>query len=76
MSEIFTVGLDLAKKGVWSDSGGRAVLHKKLSRVQVLEFFAQLPTCVVDGSLREHSFCTNRYASNGRFSQLREMASP
>ena len=49
MSDIITVGLDLAKNVFQvhgADSGGRAVLRKKLRRAQVLEFFCQLPTCV------------------------------
>jgi transposase len=50
MSEIITVGLDLAKNvfqvhGV--DGTGRAALRKKLRRAQVLEFFNELPSCVV-----------------------------
>jgi len=50
MSEIITVGLDLAKNVVQvhgADGAGRAVLRKKLRRGQVLEFFSQLPSCVV-----------------------------
>ena len=42
MSEIITVGLDLAKNVFQvhgADGGGRAVLRKKLRRGQVLEFF-------------------------------------
>jgi transposase len=30
-----------------ADGAGRGVLRKKLRRAQVLEFFGQLPTCVV-----------------------------
>lgn len=50
MKKINAVGLDLAKAsfqvhGV--DQNGRAVLRRKLRRHQVLEFFAQLPSCVV-----------------------------
>jgi transposase len=50
MSEIVTVGLDLAKSvfqvhGV--DTSGRAVLSKNLRRDQVLAFFGQLAPCVV-----------------------------
>ncbi len=44
------VGLDLAKNVFQihgADSAGRAVLRKKLRRAQVLEFFSQLPSCVV-----------------------------
>lgn len=50
MSEITTIGLDLAKNVFQvhgADGTGRAVLRKKLLRVQVLEFFSQLPPCVV-----------------------------
>lgn len=50
MSEIITVGLDLAKivfQVHGADSTGRAILRKKRRRGQVLEFFNQLPTCVV-----------------------------
>jgi len=50
MSEIITVGLDLAKNVFQvhgADGAGRAVLRKKLRRMQVLEFFSQLPPCVV-----------------------------
>lgn len=50
MSEIITVGLDLAKSVFQvhgADGAGRAVLRKKLRRGQVLEFFSRLPLCVV-----------------------------
>ena len=50
MSEIITVGLDLAKNVFQvhgADAAGRAVLRKKLRRDQVLAFFGQLPACVV-----------------------------
>jgi len=50
MSEIITVGLDLAKTIFQlhgADGAGRAVLRKKLRRAQVLDFFGQLPRCVV-----------------------------
>ena len=50
MSEIITVGLDLAKNVFQvhgADGVGRAVLRKKLRRAQVLEFFSQLPSCIV-----------------------------
>ena len=50
MSEIITVGLDLAKNVFQvhgTDGAGRAVLRKKIRRGQVLEFFSQLPSCVV-----------------------------
>ncbi len=50
MSEIATVGLDLAKnvfQAHGADLSGRAVLRKKLRRDQVLAFFCQLSPCVV-----------------------------
>ena len=58
MSEIITVGLDLAKNVFQvhgTDGAGRVVLRKKLRRAQVLEFFGQLPSCVVamDRRLRQ-----------------------
>ena len=50
MSEITTVGLDLAKNvfqvhGV--DAEGSTVLRKQLRRAQVLAFFSGLPRCLV-----------------------------
>lgn len=50
ISEIITVGLDLAKNVFQvhgADASGRAMLRKKLRRDQVLAFFSQLPLCVV-----------------------------
>lgn len=50
MSEIVTVGLDLAKnvfQAHGADASGRAMLRKKLRRHQVFELFGQLPPCVV-----------------------------
>jgi transposase len=50
MSEITTVGLDLAKnvfQAHGADASGQALLRKKLRRDQVLAFFGQLPPCVV-----------------------------
>lgn len=50
MSEIITVGLDLAKHVFQvhgADGSGRAALRKRLRRDQVLAFFGQLPRCVV-----------------------------
>ena len=48
--KITRVGLDLAKRvfqvhGV--DELGRAKVRKQLSRAEVLEFFAQLPPCII-----------------------------
>lgn len=50
MSEIITVGLDLAKtvfQAHGADGSGKAVLRKKLRRDQVLEFFGRPPCCIV-----------------------------
>ena len=50
MSDITTVGLDLAKNVFQvhgADGAGQTVLRKKIRRGQVLEFFSQLPSCVV-----------------------------
>ena len=50
MQTIAVVGLDLAKN-VFQVHGaggtGRTVLRKKIRRAQMLEFFSQLPSCVV-----------------------------
>lgn len=49
MSEITTVGLDLAKNVIQvhgSDASGSVVLRKKLRRDQVLVFFCQMPPCL------------------------------
>ena len=50
MSEVTIIGIDLAKRvfqvhGAYSD--GSDAFRKKLSRGQVLAFFAQQPRCVV-----------------------------
>jgi transposase len=50
MSEITTIGLDLAKHvfqvhGI--DAQGTTVLRKGLRRGQVLAFFSRIPRCVV-----------------------------
>jgi transposase len=50
MSEVATIGLDLAKhvfqvRGV--DASGATVLRKQLRRGQVVAFFAGLPRCLV-----------------------------
>ncbi|MDO9526566.1 MAG: IS110 family transposase, partial [Gemmobacter sp.] len=50
MSEIATVGLDLAKnvfQAHGADASGQTVVRKKLRRDQVLAFFGQLRPCVV-----------------------------
>jgi transposase len=50
MSAITTIGIDLAKNvfhvyGV--DEKGKTVLNRRLTRGKVVEFFAQLPSCLV-----------------------------
>jgi transposase len=50
MSTVATIGLDLAKSvfqihGV--DDAGRAVLRRRLSRHELVSYFAELPTCLV-----------------------------
>ena len=50
MTEIMTIGLDLAKTVFQvhaADSEGRPVLRKRLRRGQVLVFFASVPACLV-----------------------------
>jgi transposase len=50
MSEIITVGLDLAKNVFQvhgADASGLGVLRKKLRRDQVLGFFSELRPCLV-----------------------------
>src|SRR5678816_1411784 len=50
MSTVVTIGLDLAKAifqihGV--DEAGRAVLRRRLSRHELIPYFAKLPGCLV-----------------------------
>jgi transposase len=50
MAEVTTVGLDLAKmvfQAHGADGSGQVVFRKTLRRSKVLEFFAQLPRCMV-----------------------------
>ena len=50
MSEVTTIGLDLAKNVFQvhgADGSGHAVIRKKLRRDQVLAYFNQVPPCVV-----------------------------
>lgn len=50
MTQITTIGMDIAKQVnhvVGVNAAHREVLKKKLRRGQVLEFFAQLPSCTV-----------------------------
>src|SRR5215472_3917275 len=50
MGEVSTIGLDIAKSvfqvhGV--DVDGAVVMRKRISRAKLLEFFANLPACLV-----------------------------
>ncbi len=50
MTEVSTIGLDIAKRvfqvhGV--DEAGAVVLRRQLRRTEVLKFFAKLPPCLV-----------------------------
>jgi len=50
MGEVSTIGLDIAKSvfqihGV--DRGGEVAIRKRISRAKLLEFFANLPPCVI-----------------------------
>jgi transposase len=50
MSDITTVGLDLAKNVFQVHAGrrgGQRVLRRRLRRSQVLTFFAELPPCLI-----------------------------
>ena len=50
MSEVSTIGLDLAKhifQAHGADTSGQVVFRKRLRREKVLEFFAGQPACVV-----------------------------
>ena len=50
MGEVSTIGLDIAKSvfqvhGV--DGAGAVVIRKRIGRAKMLEFFAELPACLV-----------------------------
>jgi len=50
MGEVSTIGLDIAKSvfqvhGV--DDSGAVVIRKRVSRLKMLEFFGELPPCLV-----------------------------
>jgi transposase len=50
MTEITTIGLDLAKKVIQvhgADETGAAVLRKRLRRSEVLAFVTSLPRCLI-----------------------------
>ncbi len=50
MTEVTTIGLDLAKRVFQvhgADAQGRPVLRKKLRRAKLMPFFADLPPCLI-----------------------------
>ena len=50
MSEVSVIGLDLAKHVFQvhgADAAGWVVIHKRLRRAQVLEFFGRQPRCIL-----------------------------
>lgn len=50
MSEVTTIGLDIAKNAFHAhgvDATGRALFSRKISRTKLLEFFAGQPRCLV-----------------------------
>ena len=50
MSEVTTIGLDIAKNvfhAHGADASGRALFSRKISRTKLLEFFAGQPQCLV-----------------------------
>ena len=50
MSESALIGIDLGKHNFHlhgQDTSGREVFPKKLSRAQMMQFFGNLPSCVV-----------------------------
>ena len=50
MSEVTTIGLDIAKNvfhAHGADASGRALFSRKISRTKLLEFFARQPRCTV-----------------------------
>ena len=49
MSQVCTIGLDIAKNKFQvhgEDKRGVKVFNKQISRAEVLNFFANLPTCL------------------------------
>ena len=68
MSEITTVGLDLAKNVFQvhgADASGRTELRKKLRRDQVQAFFSQLQPCVVAMKACGGAGCAQHYLVDG-----------
>lgn len=50
MSEVTTIGLDIAKNvfhAHGADTSGKPLFSRKISRTKLLEFFAKLPPCLV-----------------------------
>ena len=50
MSEVTTIGLDIAKNvfhAQGADTSGRLLFSRKISRTKLLEFFAKQPSCLV-----------------------------
>jgi transposase len=50
MSEVSTIGLDIAKSVFQvhgTDVDGTVVIRKRIRRAKLLEFFASLPACLV-----------------------------
>lgn len=50
MSEVSTIGLDIAKNvfhAHGTDASGRALFSRKISRTKLLEFFTKQPPCLV-----------------------------
>lgn len=50
MSEVSTIGLDIAKNvfhAHGTDTSGRPLFSRKISRTKLLDFFAQQPRCLV-----------------------------
>ena len=66
MGEVGTIGLHIAKSvfqvhGV--DVAGAVVIRKRVSRAKVLEYFGELPPCLI-GSMRAHH-CGRELAALG-----------
>src|ERR1700741_2211986 len=50
MGEVSTIGLDIAKSGFQVhgvDVAGSVVIRRRISRAKVLEYFGELPRCLV-----------------------------
>ena len=50
MSEVSTIGLDIAKnvfQAHGADASGQAVFSRRITRGKLLEFFAGVPKCLV-----------------------------